>query len=387
MEKEMNKRDIVLFLGAGFSRDGVCLPLMSEFGEFSKSALRGIERHYKKKAREAAPMLFKAGNAFHEFQNFCLNNITLKKKDDINNLETIFCIAEALIESNKKEKRINNQKVSNIVKNIPIWLWKVYQQFPPWNENYSHRDKINQKVYFDFFEIIKKIAERLIVITTNYDLVFEHYSNQENIKCFYPIKNYKEISVTSSQKKYIFVGENNDKDAIALCKLHGSINFFSQNKNEDNKINIVNDLGDSLGIGKSGKWENKIALFALDSIWQLKQKYGKELIPAIIPPTYAKLTKKNWLREIWSRAFDAIVQAKKIIFIGYSFPESDGFMRALFHGAMSFRQGPPKVFVIDPCNSVHKRYRNFFNEAYIKIKPKKQTLEIAIKDTFKKIIS
>jgi len=45
-------RDIVLFLGAGFSRDAG-LPVMSEFGDFSRGELSRIEPQ--KNEKKAAP--------------------------------------------------------------------------------------------------------------------------------------------------------------------------------------------------------------------------------------------------------------------------------------------------------------------------------------------
>ena len=74
-------------------------------------------------------------------------------------------------------------------------------------------------------------------------------------------------------------------------------------------------------------------------------------MPAIIPPTYAKLQRQPWLRRTWNRAFRAIKEAKLLIFIGYSMPESDGFMRAMIQGALAARSDPdpgPEVFVVNP---------------------------------------
>jgi len=86
---------------------------------------------------------------------------------------------------------------------------------------------------------------------------------------------------------------------------------------------------------------------AVDAIHELT--INRNLVPAIIPPTYAKLEDRDWLREIWKCAADALSSASKWIFIGYSFPRSDGFMKSLINLSLIFRkQRLPEIIVVDP---------------------------------------
>jgi hypothetical protein len=121
-------------------------------------------------------------------------------------------------------------------------------------------------------------------------------------------------------------------------------------------------------IGNSHFSNERPAIFAVDAIWNIHMKFGSGFTPAIIPPTYAKLTQQSWLRTIWHEALDALSKAKKIIFIGYSMPDSDGFMRALMHSAMSIRASrnvvAPQIYVVDPSEETHQRYKQLFHEMY-----------------------
>ena len=86
------------------------------------------------------------------------------------------------------------------------------------------------------------------------------------------------------------------------------------------------------------------------------------MTPQIIPPTYAKLEAFKWLKCIWNNAFEALRSAKKIVFIGYSMPESDGHMRAMIQAAMAQRTAgdSPGVHVFDLSTEALLRYQSFF---------------------------
>ncbi len=200
--------------------------------------------------------------------------------------------------------------------------------------------------------------------------------------CSYPLIGSKSISIGGGNKPFVYLNDQDDKNTNGpiLCKLHGSINYFQDGSDSD-VLYVANLLGGDKPIGQSSVkpedinfWKDKPAILAVDAIWCIQQAYGNNFSPAIIPPTYAKLTGKSWLRNIWHTTLDILSKAKKIIFIGYSMPDSDGFMRALIHSAMAIRASqpnfvPPQVFVIDPCQDTHKRYQELFHETYKPLPP------------------
>jgi hypothetical protein len=117
-------------------------------------------------------------------------------------------------------------------------------------------------------------------------------------------------------------------------------------------------------------FEGKPAIFAVDAIWSLR-KQRSNLVPAIVPPTYAKLGRKEWLVQIWAHALEALRTAKTVLFIGYSMPPSDGAMRALIHGAFATGRAssPRRVIVIDPGEETQENYRGLFGTCLQDIGP------------------
>lgn len=362
------KRDIVVFLGAGFSRDAG-LPTMEEFGQESERELEAQNNLRQK--RNASQMLYDAGTTFKGFQEFC-NSASSYVKVETNNMEEIFCIAEAMHEANIQDLTFLNNKITldELLIQIKLWLWKIYQQCPVIN------NVGKSEPYKDFIGLLKdnKLSEKLTVLTTNYDLVFEHSAWDAGIPCKYPnFKNVKTFTFFENQHEE-YIAPNNNNTAALICKLHGSINYFHTQDERDNPSFNKNDKlfiskevakkGDK--IGKSGFGHVHAAIFAVDAICEI-QKNDESLIPAIIPPTYTKLKGYSWLRNIWHEAFNAIENARTLIFIGYSMPSSDGFMHALFQGALANRKKKEQlhVYVIDPhatssCD-LGKRYQEVFS--------------------------
>jgi NAD-dependent SIR2 family protein deacetylase len=365
---ELGSRDIVLFLGAGFSAKAL-LPTMEKFGDESNYIRESIKKrgHLKEDFRECAQMYFNAGTTFKDFQTFLKRSWEYK---DIQNMEKVFCAAEILKEC-EKDITLNNRSISPefIVNQIAIWLWKIYQQCPPINER--RNDKIPIAEYSSFIDMVKEHSNRINVLTTNYDLLFEYFILKNKLKCFYPVEA-SEIKITRSNKNYVSFGRNGDPSDFTLCKLHGSINFFIEKKNS-NKLFISSELGDGKDIGKSPNWSNKIpAIFAFDSLSEINKVYGKDYYPAIIPPTYSKLYGYKWLRKMWNSALSALSEAKKIIFIGYSLPDTDGFMKSMIMCANAFSEKKEKkILVVDKkelkkrkdrkeASEIRKRYKKIF---------------------------
>jgi hypothetical protein len=362
----MNKENIVLFLGAGFSRDAG-FPTMAGFGKESIRSAEELRIHASSgvSPRLAGDMLIGAAKMFHQFQELCRKSPPLTD-DDVNNMETIFCIAEAIYESGEKDISIQGEScnLKNLIENIQLWLWKIYQQLPPINQ--KRIAEVKEDTYKRLFQFLS--PQNTTIITTNYDIVFEYYSSTIGIPCLYPVRESKEIGIndsTKGQNKFAFISDEKTSNGFKVCKLHGSVNYFYKSQSDMETIDILNEMGNGTQIGKSGKWPPKWpVVLAVDAIAEIKSKYGQEVTPAIVPPTYSKLTQKRWLRSIWNAAFTALRNADKIIFIGYSMPESDGFMKALFNGALATRNNSkePKVYLIDKSKDVFYRYCDFWGK-------------------------
>jgi len=360
----MKSRDIVLFLGAGFSKDAG-LPTISEFGNESSAELSRLKSLRNK--RQSTQYLTEAGDIFVKFQGHCEKAKRFINLD-INNMEEIFCIAEVLKEAKINDLSLDGKgiPVEDLYTQIKIWLWKIYQQCPPL-DTAKKISKETIEAYDSFIDYLKnrRLPDRLTVLTTNYDLIFEYFAWNRGIQSIYPFKRDKVEPLDvfdRKQSEYYVSLEPNDKGAI-VCKLHGSINFF--NLKEEDK----NSFGISYDIAKRGEPfvpdPPRPAIFMLNAIWELQQKLKNrngEIDLAIIPPTYAKLQEYFWLKETWKSSFRALENATYIIFIGYSFPESDGFIRAMISGAMASRMANTDldVFVVNPDINALCRYKRIF---------------------------
>ncbi len=349
------------------------MPILKEFGSASKKALENLKRNIAtNNYRNAAPVLISAGKVYEQFKEYCKKARNLSKEIEFENMETIFCIAEILKEAQQGSIKLNNSlfSVDSLMENMQLWLWKLYQQL----RHLSYDDDRNSmgKPYRWLIDLIKKsnIADRLTVLSTNYDLVFEYFSWEKEIPCKYPVQSSSKINkiikIEAGSQTESYLSWKDDVQFPLVCKLHGSINYFmSQRAESKDNLYIVNDLAyqDDL-IGESFIPSKRPAILAMDAIWSIRNKYDLTLTPAIVPPTYAKLNRYPWLADIWKKAFEAISTARLIVFIGYSMPPSDGFMRAMLNGALASRKidGPLIIMIIDKSESTIKRYFEFFKE-------------------------
>jgi len=408
-------RDIVLFLGAGFSRDAG-LPTMGSFGKNSCDEFRALHAQAKsrKRNRLSTEMLLDAGRVFKGMQKFCRQG-SGRVRIDPKNMEEVFCVAEALAES-LIDPRLFTQFVrqdrpcrmggklalpaGHVVKSIQFWLWNIYQGFPPLNDTLpvKRRKKLqaHAESYKGFFKYLAQdgLVPRTVVITTNYDLVVEYYSWKASKQTFYPLEEGVDFTTIQAGPNTLAPYVNtlsrarpkeDPRRILEVCKLHGSVNYFELS---DGRLAISDDVaypGARIGLSPIPPGDTRPALLAQDAIWVLREKYDPGLTPAIVPPTYAKLQGQSWLRKIWNRAFKAICDAKLILFIGYSLPASDGFMRAMFQGALASREDEgPDICVVDPFKcKAGKASREAYENLFPKLKePSKHGPSRMIEKTF-----
>lgn len=78
--------------------------------------------------------------------------------------------------------------------------------------------------------------------------------------------------------------------------------------------------------------------------------------PLLIPPTWAKTSQSPIIRDLWRQAVQEIQEARCVVFIGYSLPETDMHMKCLLQSALMQRSEPPKIMVINKCCEPQARY-------------------------------
>jgi hypothetical protein len=349
----------VFFLGAGFSCSAG-MPTMAQFGSASEFDFDGISKDHNK-VKLSREMLLKAGVWFRRFQKYCGDNFV---RIDHNNMEDVYCVAEALVVAGVASIRLEGDEIflKDLLIQIKLWLWKVFQQFPP-----ANRDRVGQvdeNPYRDFISYFKDnaISPRTAVITTNYDLILEHYAWLGGVSCSYPFCKSEACEaqigeVTNSKYVNIEDGCGND---LMIYKLHGSINYFSK---EEMDLKIFNGVTPAhKKVGESIWGVDAPSIFLLDAIFEIKNKYP-DYAPAIVAPTYAKAHSCSWVQQIWQGAIKCLGDAKVIVFIGYGMPQTDGFIKAMFQAAFSGKgKASPKIYVLnrDQYGRVAERYSDLF---------------------------
>jgi len=374
----VDNKDIVVFFGAGFSKD-LDLPVMSTFGESSEKELENLKNTLKNSPeRNFENEFVEAGKIYTAFQSEYAK-LEDSLNIDIGNMEEIFCTAEIFQACGITDIKINgdDHDINKLISAIKIWLWKIYHQCPPLSGRTDQKELIIKK-YQLFFSFLKEndLFKKSTFITTNYDLLLETFLWDNDIPAAYPDKiAFEEIAAKhdSEAPNEKFIGISNTHESVVLCKLHGSINYFNTEESPD-ELKIVTDIGVSdkdnvgnLGISKTysdqmHKKNKRPSIFMNASLSNIKNNFGQDLIPAIIPPTYSKLHQRSWLINIWNEAITAVKNAKLIVFIGYSFPESDGFMKSFFKSAFMYRESNqlPVIINLDKDKNIVCKYCGVF---------------------------
>lgn len=125
-----------------------------------------------------------------------------------------------------------------------------------------------------------------------------------------------------------------------LLKLHGSLNWRCSQENFESIIN------------GTCKPESKINIWTEDT---KSAKLNDGHSPLIIPPIPNKpITNSRIFSHLWTKAFEYLHEAKRIVIVGYSCPVTDVMARSMF---TQFRNMNVKeIYVVDPGADVLSSY-------------------------------
>ena len=83
----------------------------------------------------------------------------------------------------------------------------------------------------------------------------------------------------------------------------------------------------------------------------------------IVPPTWNKSDQR--IRRLWEIAYQQLSQAKRIIVVGYSFPETDIYVKSLLGLAINNNQQLQTVVFINPDKgTTRERCLSFIDEHF-----------------------
>lgn len=316
----------VYIIGAGFSKE-IGLPLQDDF------LLRAKE------------VYFRNTNKYKHFENvFKYQNELAKMRNFLSypllNLEHLFNLLEMdIFYSNKEEVQSIKDDFVRMIKDVFIELTPNPFEHNPRgvlkeNEAYSN--------YFKFLNMFVShrnqqgyVFNQDTIISFNYDVVIEASAAVYNWKRLnantvtrtlegiqfnvmhdkdnFTIESLSKQFIDSMDESFFKTGNicSNSDNAIKLIKLHGSTNWLDSSKN----------------------------LF-------------------LVPPTWNKSDKK--VSKLWNIAYSELKNAKRIIIIGYSFPETDIYVKSLLALALNENKilqsiyfvNPDKAQVKDRCHSL-----------------------------------
>lgn len=83
----------------------------------------------------------------------------------------------------------------------------------------------------------------------------------------------------------------------------------------------------------------------------------------MVSPSFVRQFREPNPIAIWKNALDYLRQSDRWIIIGYSFPDEDVGVRALFTRALGSKRRPPKITVIQLDESSKLNYESFFPPA------------------------
>lgn len=129
-----------------------------------------------------------------------------------------------------------------------------------------------------------------------------------------------------------------------LLKLHGSVNWRCERRYFDNIVaGSVNE-------------QDRIPIWSVDT--RCPSPSDDESL-LIIPPVPNKpITRASIFRMLWTKAMEYLHEARRIVIVGYSCPQTDALARSVF---TQFRNMNVKdIYIVDPSSDALFKYHSLF---------------------------
>lgn len=319
------KPRLVVFCGAGFSR-AANVPVMSEFG----SRLRGGTYL---SAEELAD--------FDRIQAYC-NTLSATIGESAQNIEQLASFLSILERSAPEHpipgcrRFVHAADALTLVKRCLIVL-------------VSGRSLQQANVCGTLLDLVRRFD--LSLVTTNYDIVIELAAASRRFQKAKPVVG---IGLTPRLRKGLMRDALSDKafdrlyrdDGVPLFKLHGSVNWF---QGSDGAVFVEDEVFPEAIQVSEERSPLSISLRGVGGLASLdRRKSIANPEPLVVPPTVLK-PEVRMLEDQWQGAWEALHEAEYLCFIGYSFPESDSFMRFFLSSALTDNPRLRRIVIIDPA--------------------------------------
>ncbi|WP_237443911.1 SIR2 family protein [Sinobacterium norvegicum] len=274
-------------------------------------------------------------------------------------LESIFGYLEYFI--SKREglgKEYTTLRITEI-KEALIQLVHYVISKPAGNRNGTYRK---------FWEVVSETNRNVSVVTMNYDTLLDEsfdflYPDKAYIDYCIELMNYHHYDDISAfdwwvnPREPVPVWDGGDPKPIKLIKLHGSLNWKYCNCCNQVLLTAWDTKIDLGSMGFKGyihaSCENPETV-EFDLSCPLD---GNSFDTFIVPPSHIKDLSHPAINKLLDETAIEIRKAKKIVFVGYSFPEADVHIKALFRKNL---RNDTELHVIDPYlnDSIRSNYKS-----------------------------
>lgn len=214
-----------------------------------------------------------------------------------------------------------------------------------------------------YYELSKKFVNKLTkddtIISFNYDPIIDYYliNHGNGVPLDYGIllKGYKEPS----------------NESISLLKLNGSINWRACPECQETTWLGVNGLFETQKTVIKNEKDGWIyEIFNTELGYMCKHSKRKHIVKDILiltPTWYKHGYKYEIMQKIWRKASEKLENTTRIIFIGYSLPQTDIAFKYILRSSLAKNKNDFSVEVIDPqIQNNAERYLEIFKDISFK---------------------
>ena len=359
-----NSRDVLFFFGAGTS--------ISEGVPLQRDILKQIYTTADINITSSAPS--------NEIKKFISSNFYISE-NSFPTLESVFGYMDYFISRNEC---LGGEYTTHRIIELKEILIKLIHHI-------ISKSKTNKKnIYKIFWENVSKVNKNISIITLNYDTLLDEafdflYPDSAYIDYCIELMNYHHKEKINSAdwwdnpRKPILTWKEKTPTPIKIIKAHGSLNW--KYCNCCNQVLLT-------------AWNTNIDLNSLDFKEYIQFGCGnlktieRELVcpidgnkfnTLIVPPSYIKNLAHPTVNRLLDEAAIEIRKAKAIVFIGYSLPEADVHIKALFKKNLT---NNTKIHVVDPYlnDSIKSSYNSLACELFFHSKSFEQFADKELKE-------
>jgi WD40 repeat protein len=227
--------------------------------------------------------------------------------------------------------------------------------------------------YRKFWDVISETNRNVSVVTMNYDTLLDEafdflYPRKAYIDYCIELMNYHHYDQIDAfhwwvnPREPVTIWEENTPKPIKLIKLHGSLNWKYCNCCNQVLLTAWDTNIDLGSMGFKGYTYASCGNLETEEFELTCPLDGNRFDTFIVPPSHIKDLSHPAINKLLDEAAIEIRKARKIVFVGYSFPEADVHIKALFRKNL---KKDAEVHVVDPYlnSTIKSNYKSLSAES------------------------